>query len=74
LTFSAERQQSVPGETLQQTFAAAIHLLATQFDAIADDINKGNIADEAEAQRRVYAVRTDLRARFRDFGCNTNPR
>jgi hypothetical protein len=74
LTFSAVRRQPIPGETPQQAFAAAVHLFTTQFDAIADDIDKGNIPDEAEAQRRVYAVRENLRAQFRDFGCNTNPR
>ncbi len=74
LTFSAARRQPVPGETAQQAFAAAVHLFATQFDVIADDIDKGNVPDEAEAQRSVYVVRADLRAQFRDFGCNTNPR
>jgi hypothetical protein len=74
LTFTAVRRQRIDGETPQQAFAAAIQLYSGLFNAIANDIEKGTIPDEAEAQRRVEAARGELIAQFRDFGCNTIPR
>jgi hypothetical protein len=74
LTFTAVRRQRVEGETPEQTVAAAIHLLSAGLAAIADDIDNGNIPTEAEAQKRVYAVRDEMKNQFLDFGCNTSPR
>ncbi len=74
LTFTAVRRQHVADETPQQAFAAGIHLMSGRFAAIADDIEKGNIPSEAEAQKRVYAVRDEMENQFLDFGCNTSPR
>jgi hypothetical protein len=72
VTVLAVRRQRIEGETPDQTFAAAIHLIVSQFDAIADDIDKGVIPDEAEAQRRVSAVWGNLDARFREFGVHSS--
>jgi hypothetical protein len=71
VTIRATRRKPIAGETARQTIAAAIHLLVNQFDAIADDIDKGNISDEAEAQRRVSAAWGDLDSQFRDFGVHS---
>jgi RNA polymerase sigma factor (sigma-70 family) len=69
-TFRAARRQPVAGESSVQTLAAAVDLIAGHFDAIADNIDKGNIADEAEVQRRVSATWDDLNSHFREFGCS----
>jgi hypothetical protein len=74
VVFHAARRKPVADETREQTFAAACHLLATEFNAIASDIDKGNIADETEAQTQVNATWADLNAQFREFGNNTMPR
>jgi hypothetical protein len=71
VTIRANRRKPIAGETSRQTIAAAIHLLVNEFDAIADDIDKGNISDEAEAQRRVSAAWGDLDSQFRDFGVHS---
>ncbi len=70
VTFRAARRQPVAGESSVQTLAAAVDLIAGHFNAIADDIDKGNIADEAEVQRRVGATWDDLNSQFREFGCS----
>lgn len=70
VTFSAVRRQPVTGESPVQVLAAAVHLIAGHFDAIADDIDKGNITDEAEVQRRVSATWDDLNSQFREFACS----
>ena len=72
--FRAARRQPVANETPEKAFASGCQLLAGQFNAIAADIDKGNIADEAEAQKRVNAVWSDLNTQFREFGNNTMPR
>jgi RNA polymerase sigma factor (sigma-70 family) len=69
-TFRAARRQPVAGESSVQTLAAAVDLIAGHFNAIADDIDKGNITDEAEVQRRVSATWDDLNSHFREFGCS----
>jgi RNA polymerase sigma factor (sigma-70 family) len=74
VTFRAFRRQRVADESPEQEFAAAIHLISGQFDAIADDIDKGNILDEAEAQKRVNAAWGNLNLQFREFNCNLDPR
>jgi RNA polymerase sigma factor (sigma-70 family) len=74
VTFRAFRRQRIADESPEQEFAAAIHLISGQFDAIADDIDKGNIADEAEAQKRVNAAWANLNSQFREFNCNLDPR
>jgi hypothetical protein len=74
VTFQAKRRQPIAGESREQAFAAVIHLISGEFETIAGDIDKGNIPDEAEAQRRVNAAYGDLKSQFSEFGCNTNPR
>jgi hypothetical protein len=74
LTFTAVRRQHVEGETPEQAFATGIHLLAGGLASIAEDIEKGDIPTEAEAQKRVHAVRDEMKDQFLDFGCNTSPR
>lgn len=73
-TFHVARRQRLAGESPEQTFATAIDLIAGQFDAIADDIDKGNVPDEAAAQKRVNVAWGDLNSQFRNFGCNMDPR
>jgi RNA polymerase sigma factor (sigma-70 family) len=73
VTFRAVRRQRVADESPEQQFAAAIHLMSGQFDTIADDIDKGNIPDEAEAQKRVNAAWSNLNSQFREFNCNLDP-
>jgi len=70
VTFRAVRRQPVAGESPVQALAAAVHLIAGHFDAIADDIDKGSITDEAETQRRVSATWDDLNSQFREFACS----
>jgi RNA polymerase sigma factor (sigma-70 family) len=74
ITFSVRQRQPVAGETSQQAFAAASDLLAGYFDKIADAIDKGDIHDEAEAQRRISAAFKDIDSQFSELGCNTGPR
>lgn len=69
VTFRATRRRPLAGESQVQTLAA-VHLIAGRFDAIADDIDKGNITNEAETQRRVSTTWDDLTSQFRDFGCS----
>ena len=74
VVFRAVRREPIADESREQTFAAACHQLATEFDATAVDIDKGNIPDEAGAQKRVNAAWDDLNSQFREFGNNTMPR
>jgi len=74
VTYRAFRRQRVADESPEQEFAAAIHLISEQFDAIADDIDKGNIPDADEAQKRVNAAWGNLNLQFREFNCNLDPR
>jgi hypothetical protein len=67
VTVHAMHRKPIAGETPQQGFAAATHLLVSQFNSIADDIDKGNIPDETEAQRRITAAWEDMNSQFRDF-------
>ncbi len=71
ITFRAVRHKPVARETPEQTFAAATRQLARQFDLIADDIDKGNVADVSVAQRRIDGAWHELNLQFRDFGCDT---
>ncbi len=66
LTFRAHRKRPVAGETPEQACAASIDLIVGRFNAIANDIEKGNIADELEAKRRVNAVFAEVDSLFRD--------
>jgi len=72
--FRAARRKPVADETPEKAFASGCQLIAGQFNAIATDIDSGNIADEAEAQKRVNAVWSNLNSQFREFGNNTMPR
>ena len=74
ITFQVKRRHPVAGETPQQAFAAASDLIAGHFDQIADAIDKGDIRDEAEAQRRISDAFKDVDAQFSEVGCNTGPR
>jgi RNA polymerase sigma factor (sigma-70 family) len=74
ITFQAKRRHPVVGETPQQTFAAASDLIAGHFDQIADAIDKGDIRDEVEAQRRISEAFKDIDSQFSECGCNTGPR
>ncbi len=71
IAFRAVRHHPVPGETPPQTFGAATQQLATAFDQIADDIEKGKIPDEPTTQRRIDVAWHELNLRFREFGCDT---
>jgi hypothetical protein len=66
LTFSAIRRHAIAGETPAQACAASIQLIVGRFSTIADDIEKGNIADESEAKRRVNAVFAEVDSQFHD--------
>jgi hypothetical protein len=67
VTVHAMHRKLIAGETAQQGFAAATHLLVGHFNSIADDIDKRNIPDETEAQRRITAAWEDMNSQFRDF-------
>jgi RNA polymerase sigma factor (sigma-70 family) len=73
VTFRAKRRQPIANETSLQTFDAASDLIAGHFDQIADAIDKGEIRDEGEAQRRISDAYKDME-QFSEFGCNTMPR
>jgi hypothetical protein len=66
LTFRAYRKHPVAGETPEQACAASIDLIVGRFSAIANDIEKGSIADELEAKRRVNSVFAEVDSQFRD--------
>jgi RNA polymerase sigma factor (sigma-70 family) len=71
IVFRAIRHRPIAGERSEQTFAAATRQLAGQFDLIADDIDKGKVADVTVAQRRIDVAWHELNLQFRDFGCDT---
>jgi RNA polymerase sigma factor (sigma-70 family) len=74
ITYTAVRREPIPGETPEQTFAAAEKQLTGLYNTISDGMDQGKIRSLVDAQREMDQGFADTNATFSRYGTNLLPR